>query len=64
VTPTAQIKVYGRIYPAAVCQKCGMRVYPPQGVLKQEAQHRPNAKRYRRNFVGGKHEAGKWEATW
>lgn len=64
MTPTAQIKVYGQIYPAAICQKCGMRVYPPEGVWLHEAQHRADAVRYRRSWWGGKKAARQWEATW
>lgn len=64
IEPAAYIKVHGRIYPAAVCQKCGLRLYPPSGIELHVKQHGPDVVRLRRNYIGGVKPVRKWEASW
>jgi hypothetical protein len=61
---TAKIVVYGKIYPAAVCQQCGMRIYPPKELVGHYDRHSTDAKVYVKDVYGNKRPARQWEGSW
>ena len=60
----AEIRIYDRILTAAVCQKCGTRVYPPSALQKHQLEHDPERIRYKLNHWGDIVEMRKWERGW